>query len=286
LRKAPVIEDSYSGPLLLEGEAVAKLFTPLFDGDGLIANREPVNAHAGPQLTNKNNLQYKINQKICPQNITITAIPKFKVFNNIPLVGSFDIDGEGVVPKDELVLIDKGFLRTLLNDRVPTAAVKESNGHCRVGPYGNIEKAPGVIDVSYSKGKSLKSLRKEALKEAKKNGLQYIYVVRRFYTPGSSDQEMPVSQPLAIYKVMVKTGEEQLVRSAYINQFGLSDLKQIAGATTEQSVYNTMVSSGGPSMPASFILPQAVVLNEVTIEKDKGARPKLPIVPNPVAAVK
>ena len=93
----------------------------------------------------------------------------------------------------------------------------------------------------------------------------------------------PISKPIAIYKVSVKTGEEQLVRSAYINQFGLTELKQITGATSEQIVYNTMISTVGSSIPASFIVPQGVVIGEVNIEKDKGSRPRLPIVPNPLA---
>ncbi len=287
LRKAPIIQESYSGPVIFEDNAAAEMCTSLFNSDGLIAWREPVSASAGPSIGNMSKLENKINQKICPENISIKAIPKTKTFNNIPLIGNFEVDAEGVVPKDELTLVDKGVLKTLLNDRIPTRKVKESNGHCRVDLFrGGSEKTPGVIDILYNDGKPLKTLRKNALKEAQKNGLDFIYVIRKFDTnaemPFGGGGNMSTSRPIAIYKVSSKTGEEQLVRSAYINDFQITDFKKIMGGTQEQFVYNTMVSGGGAMVPASFIVPKAIVFNDITIEKDNGTQPKKPVVPTPL----
>lgn len=291
LRKAPIIQESYTGPVIFEDNAAAEMCTTLFNSDGLIANREPLSAYAGPSVGGASKFENKLNQKICPENINIKAIPKTKIFNNIPLIGNFEVDAEGVVPKDELTLVDKGILKTLLNDRVPTRKVKESNGHCRTDLFrGSSEKAPGVIDIIYNDGKPLKTLRKNALKEAQKNGLEYIYVIRKFDT----NSEMPfggqggssVSRPIAIYKVSAKTGEEQLVRSAYISDFQSTDFKKMIGGTQEQFVYNTLVSGGGATVPASFIVPKAIVINDITIEKDNGTQPKKPVVPNPLVEEK
>jgi hypothetical protein len=286
LRKAPVLDDSYSGPVIFEGDAAGEMFTSLFGSDGLIASREPVTAFAGPSVGSPNKLESRMNQRICPENISITSIPKTKTFNNIPLVGNYEVDAEGVVPKDELTLVDKGILKTLLNNRIPTRKVKESNGHCRADLFrGGSGKAPGVIDVLYNKGKSLKVLYKEAIKEAKRDGLEYIYVVRKFNT----NAEMPLfsgndasSKPIAIYRVSCKTGEEQLVRSAYISDFQMTDFKKIIGGTQEQFVYNTVISGEGTTVPASFIVPKAIVFDDISIEKDNGSQPKKPVVPNPL----
>jgi hypothetical protein len=121
------------------------------------------------------------------------------------------------------------------------------------------------------------------LKEAHKNGLEYIYVVRKFDT----NAESPLgggssSKPVSIYKVSVKTGDEQLVRSAYVGDIQVTDFKKIMGGTEEQYVYNTMISGGGATVPASFIVPKAIVFNDVSIEKDNGTQPKKPVVPNPL----
>lgn len=289
LRKAPVIQDAYSGPVIFEDAAASCMFASMFGTDGLIASREPVSAYAGPSVSSVSKLETKINQRICPENIDIKATPKIKTFQNIPLIGNFEIDAEGVVPKDELTLVEKGILKTLLNNRVPTRKVKESNGYCRLDLFrSGSGKAPGVVDIKYNSGKSLKSLQKDVIKQAKKDGLSYIYVVRKFDT----NAEMPYmggnscTKPTAIYRVSTKTGEEQLVRSAYVGDIQITDFKKIIGGTQEQFVYNTLFSGGGSTVPATFITPRAVVFSDISIEKDNGTQPKKPVVPNPLTEEK
>jgi urease gamma subunit len=288
LQKAPVIEDSYAGPVVFEGEAAAELFVSLFSSEGLIASREPVSMFAGPSI-GAGRFENKMNQRICPANISIFSTPKIKTFNNVQLIGSFDVDAEGVAPKDKLVLVDKGILKTLLNDRIPTNKVKESNGHCRIDLFrGATEKAPGIINISYDGGKTAKSLAKTAEKEARKNSLEYYYIIRKLDKNAAmplSGGNMSVSRPIAIYKVSVKTGVEQLVRSAFISEFEAGDFKKIIGGAKEQFIYNTIFTDGAGGYPASFIVPQSIVFSEITIEKDKGTRPQKPIVPNPAGSL-
>lgn len=297
LSKAPSIKDSYSGPVIFEGEAVAELCVQkLFKNNSFIASREPVFAVERPSMGSVNKMDDKINQKICSENITIKETPKLKTFNNIPLIGSFEIDSEGVIPKDELTLVDKGILKTMLNDRIPTNKIKESNGHRRFilnGPMVMAQKAPGVINISYNNGESPKSLRKSILKEAEKNGLEFIYAIRKLEisNPGQNrslstmmgSRNLAVSKPIGVYKIMVKTGEEQLVRSAVISEFPITKFKEITSGSKEQIVYNTLLNLASQ---ASFIVPQTLVFNDVSIERDKNTKAKLPIVPNPLLSQK
>jgi len=286
LSKAPAIKESYSGPVIFEGEAVAELCVQkLFRGNGLVASREPVFAIERPNMGSVNKMDDKINQKICSENITIKATPKLKTFNNIPLIGSFEIDAEGVVPSDELVLVDKGFLKTMLNDRIPTNKIKESNGHRRflIGSAAST-KAPGVINISYDNGESSGLLRKAVLTDAEKNGLEFIYVIRKLgsSSSGMGGRNLSVSKPVGVYKVIVKTGEEQLIRSAIISDFPINKFKDITLGSKEQIVYNTLNSG----IAISFIVPQALVFNDISIEKDKSSKPKLPLVSNPLLSQK
>jgi hypothetical protein len=280
LCKAPALKDSYAGPIIFEGEAVAEVFLQrLFRTNGLIASREPVYAIENRSHGSFNKLEDKLNQRICSENITIKATPRTKTFHNTPLIGSFEIDAEGVAPNDELVLVDKGILKTLLNDRVPTAKVKESNGYSRFGIRGAsivTQKAPGIINISYKNGESLKSLYKTVRKEAEKNGLEYVYIVRKLGPAGSR----AISKPLGVYRLSTKTGDEQLVRSAILSDLPIVAFKQITSGTSEQIVYNTVMNS---SIPVSFIVPQAIVFDDLSIEKDKSTKSKVPIVPNPLS---
>jgi len=297
LSKAPVIKDSYSGPVIFEGEAVAELCTQkLLKNNSFIATRDPVFAAERPGIGRVNKLDDKINQKICSENLTIRETPKLKSFNNIPLIGTYEIDSEGVVPKDELTLVDKGILKTLLNDRVPTTKVKESNGHRRfalIGPFVSAVKAPGIINISWNNGKPAKEIYRAALKEAEKNGLEYVYLIRKLevFNPGQTRSLMSMmagrgsalSKPIGIYRMDVKTGKEQLVRSAVVSDFQMNNFKDIMFGSKEQMVYNTLLNS---VIPVSVIAPQIMVFNDVSIEKDRNAKPKLPIVPNPLLSLK
>jgi hypothetical protein len=53
--------------------------------------------------------------------------------------------------------------------------------------------------------------------------------------------------------------------------------------SSEQIVYNTMLNN---LVPVSLIVPQVLVFNDVSIEKDKNTKPKLPIVSNPLLSQK
>lgn len=297
LSKAPSIKDSYSGPVIFEGEAVAELCVQsLFKNNNFVASRVPVYGIERPNMGSVNKLDDRINQKICSEKITITETPKLKSFNSVPLIGTYEIDAEGVVPKDELILVDKGFLKTMLSDRIPTSKIKESNGHRRFamfGPFVSAGKAPGVINITYNEGESANLLHKAVLKEAEKSGLEFVYVIRKLEVsnPGQArtlasmmgSRGLAVSKPIGVYKLMVKTGEEQLIRSAVISEFQLNKFKDIMLGSKEQIVYNTMLQS---AVPVSFIVPQALVFNDVSIEKDKISKPKLPLVSNPLLSQK
>lgn len=291
LSKSPVLTDAYSGPVIFEGEAVAELFIQkFFRNNTMVTSREPVYDIERQYQGNTNKMDDKINQRILAENITIKETPKLTVFNNTPLIGTFDIDSEGVEPQEELILVDKGILKTLLNDRIPTKKVMESNGHRRFALYGGFvstQKAPGVINIQYHNGYSSDEVRTQALKKAEKDGLEYIYVIRKFEVsnPGQNRSLMmarSLPKPIGVYRLNVKSGEELLVRSALISEFEMTRFKYITFGTDEQVVYNTMLNN---SVPVSFIVPRALVFEDISIEPDKTAKSKLPIVPNPLLSL-
>ena len=283
-RSAPIIEEAYQGPVVFEGDALAELFNnKLFSNNGLLTSREPLYAVVSSKGMN-NKIENKIGKRLCAENISIVSEPKTKVFNNTPLVGSYDIDTEGVVPQNGLMLVDKGILKTLLSDRIPTPKIKESNGSSRFNLTGNIrQKSPGVINVTYSNGQTYADLLKSVATETAKNGLEYYYIVRKFETSNivQSIQPSPsgFTKPVAIYKVSVKTGNEELVRCANISEFPLLSFKYALGGTTEKVAYNLVNNT---VLPISYIVPKAMAFNDISLEKDNSPKGKLPIVENPL----
>ncbi len=299
LRHAKVFDDTYSGPVLITDQAVAQLLAgSLFTGAGsLIAHREPL--YSNPQMAiyygqQSFSNESKIGKKILSKYISVKSLPKLNNFNGIDLTGSFEIDAEGVVPPEELVLVENGILKTLLNGRTPTKNIKKSNGHNRYAIIGNIitkQIGPGVIRISSTDVKSKDELKIELINKAREEGLDYAIIIR------------PISRginyrPVNIYKVSVDDGSEELLRSVNLKSITTNSLKRILGLSNNTIVYNTIipedVGSGlfnslksgsgiANGLPVSLIVPDAILLEEIEMEGiSKPLSNNLPIVDNPV----
>ena len=328
LRQAPVFEEGYSGPVLFEDQAVVEVLAQRFfsDSPGLIATRKPIfgdmamNFLLGRMMDNS--WEDKIDKKITDDSLTIKAVPRLKEYEGHKLVGHFDVDAEGVIPPDELMLVEKGVLKTLLNGRTPTEKVRASNGHNRyVLQFGGVDQGigPGVIEVSTSEGNSKKSLKEQLTGLAREEGLDYAIVIRKMESPnagietegnpsgimatiaggGKQDQ---ATRPIYVYRVSLEDGSEQLLRTTELNGISLNDFKKIAAVSNESQLKNTLIgqsifgfslssvvsllpgsSSFMGGMPTSLIAPNAMLFEELELKQHQRAiTRKTPAVENPV----
>ncbi len=299
LKDAEVFNDNYSGPVLITDQAVAQLLAfNLFSGpNSLIAYREPL--YANPQMSmyygqRSFSTESKIDKRIISKYLSVIARPGLENYNGIDLIGSFRVDGEGVVPPDNVVLIENGILKTLLNDRTPTKRINESNGHNRFAIMNTgftKQIGPGVIFVPGAEGKSKEEIKNELIERAKEDGLDYAIIIK----PIASETNY---RPVNIYKVSLEDGSEKLIRSVNLSNLIDNNLKDILRVSGNNIVYNTMIPegmSGGMfesfssgldiinGLPSSFIVPDALLLEEIEIEGI--AQPlsgNLPVVDNPV----
>lgn len=169
------------------------------------------------------------------------------------------------------ILVENGILKTLLTNRIPNPKVRKSNGHQRPvirSAYSSSSSlGPSVITVSTSKGKSYPELKKELLKRAREEGMEYGIIIRKL-------------NPVMVYRVYVEDGSEEPVRSVKLGAFSLSTLRHIASVSEKQFVYNTLASG----VPASFIVPQTLILEELEVKSEKrDYTPKLPVVSSPLS---
>ena len=327
LKNAPVFSDDYSGPVLFEGQAAGEVFSQvMFDAtSGLMAVRKPVVAEAQfammvNGLTGKS-LENKIGKKLISEDLTIKSRPAMKEYKGTKLIGSYEVDAEAVVPDKELALVEDGILKTLVNNRTPIDAIRESNGHqCYTLAGGMISPVigSGVIEMSSKKTESHKKLKEELIAKAKEEGLEYAFIIKKMESSVAGVEkdvdinsfvamlsggggQSNVSKPIYIYKVDLSSGEEQLVRTANLKGVSMKSMKDILGVSDKQMVYNTFLSlkamgidisglAGGFSSswilagsPSSFILPDAILFEELDIKKeDRAFTKKLPVVENPL----
>ncbi len=318
LRTAPVFDESYTGPVLFESQAVAEFFGQrLFSGNsGLLASRRPAvsDPRAAYFVRQGQPLDEKINRRIISRDLTIKALPKMKSYSGQKLIGSCEVDAEGVKPPEEIVLVENGILRTLLNNRIPTLKVKESNGHLRptmgsgAGVFNRL--GPSVVMVTTSAGKTDAEMKKTLLQLAREEGLDYGIMVRKLTASISGAearldpmammalasggrQGISLSNPILVYRVAVEDGREELVRSVNLGNLSISALRHIAGVAKRQFVHNTLVpgATSGPGfypfsrrgVPASFIVPESLIFEELEVQNAKrDYTPKLPVVANPL----
>ena len=90
-----------------------------------------------------------------------------------------------------------------------------------------------------------------------------------------------LSEPILIYRVSVVDGSEEPVRSVKLGSVSISTLRRIVGTAERQNVYNTLTAS---SIPSTFIVPQALLLEEFEVKKEKrDYTPKSPVVISPLS---
>ncbi|MBN2524122.1 MAG: hypothetical protein JXB24_12690 [Bacteroidales bacterium] len=292
LRKASRLEEDYTGPVLVLNEAVANTFeTVLFTGfDQLIANRESLQSSSQMNLyydKSDNGLESKINKLILSRDLTITAESLLNEFEGIPLLGSFHVDAEGVIPPENLVLVENGILKTLLNGRTPSRNVQESNGHMRFDyGFGGLVKqiGPGVIKVTSSNPFTFNDLKEKMIQKAREEGLEYGIIIKSLEVGGSI-------KPINIIRVSTESGHEEIVRSARIKPPSLNNLKKHLGVSGNFLVHNTILSGSSnrkstsyiTGMPVSFIVPDAILLEDIELESVRQPLTSLlPFIENPV----
>jgi Predicted Zn-dependent proteases and their inactivated homologs len=242
------ITEFYSGPVMFEGSACASIFNSnLIKQDALINARNE-------EGQNKKNLENRLGKKIVDSRISIKNYSTLSKYNGEKLLGSYEIDAEGVVPEKELLLVENGLLRNFLNGRIPTPKAMKSTGSARYSVSRILSKtvAPGTIHISVKKGTKHDAMKKALLKAAKEEGLDYAYIVKKLN-----------GQASIIYKID-KDGNETMVRSGDFSELNLQKIKRLANISNKEIVSNYLHSN---SVLSSIIYPAAIIVNDVEISK-------------------
>jgi len=293
LKQTDAYNDSYTGPVLISDQAVAEIYAQC-----LFGSKSSLNAYREPIYNNSQNMSYsgnkafenKMDKRIISKDITIKAEDQLKEYDGFKLLGNYAVDAEGVIPSNEITLIENGVLKNLFNGRTPTPKISESNGHNRYVVRGNgiSEKTgSGILEINSSNSKSNEQLKKQLIEIAKDKGLDYAIIIRSS-VPGDFFSSVD------IYKVSLIDGKEELIRSAKIKELSLNLLNKIILSSDKKMVWNA-IQSGSFNQPSysegsivsglavSYIFPEAMLLDEMEIISTGASNTgKKPIVKNPL----
>jgi TldD protein len=261
LKKAPLVEDDYRGPVLFSADAATALFERL-----IVPNILGVRPDLGnPARTNGEFASY-YKGRVLPETFTVVDDPKAKEFDHQTLAGTYDVDDEGVEAQ-KVTVIDKGVLTNFLLGRAPIRDFSHSNGHGRTALAG--APRPQISNLIFKADKSIpfEELKKKLIQMCKDQGRPYGYYVE---TTGAQ------LSPRLLWRVYVSDGHQELVRGAVFKQLDTRALRSDIVATgTDNYVYNR-----SEPLPSAIVGP-SLLFGELEIQRANRTREKLPQYPPP-----
>ena len=201
LRKAPLVEEEYHGPLLLSADAAADTLRALLAG-AVTATRPGL----GTEARTNGAFASSYHARVLPDFMSVVDDPGLKTYDGKGLLGAYDVDDEGV-PAQAVKLVDAGRLDNYLIGRQPVRDFPQSNGHGRAGITGPARPMIGVLKITAENGLTTDELNQKLLAMAKDRGLSSVYFVQ---TMGG---EMT---PRLLYRI-TPDGKRQLVRGAVLD---------------------------------------------------------------------
>ena len=261
LRDAPIVEESYRGPVLFGPDAADDIFAGLI-GSNILGHK--------PQLGRPNRTtgtfatSYKT--RVLPKFVSVVDDPTIHQFQGKNLLGSYDVDDEGV-KSQAVTLIADGTLQNYLVGRQPIQDFPASNGHGRAAPGTSPQPAVATLILKSSEPESPADLKKKIMQMASEEGKPYAYRV---------DTLGPGNSPRLLYRVYASDGHEELVRGAVFNELDVRALRNdLIAVGNDPLVSNRM---GG--VPETIICP-SLLFDELEVKRADTSKEKLPEYPAP-----
>jgi len=260
LRKAPLVDEEYHGPVLFSADAGADAMRVLLAG-AVTATRPKM----GTEARTNGPFASSYHARVLPEFFDVVDDPGLKSLDGKTLLGAYAVDDEGV-PAQEVKLISAGRLENYLIGREPVRDFPQSNGHGRAGITGPSQPVIGVLKVTAREGLTDGELERKIQDLGKDRGLKSVYEVATF------GQELT---PRLLYRV-TPDGKRELVRGATLDDLDQRALRSgVVAAGKELWVANYF-----GDIPQTVLAP-ALLLEDVTVRRANEKNDKLPFYPPP-----
>jgi TldD protein len=264
LRKAPIVEEEYRGPVVFSPDAAADVVASLI-GNNVLGRK--------PQLGAPNRttgiFATSFKSRILPSFIDVVDNPTLKEFDGKSLTGSYDVDSEGVKAQ-QVDLIEKGVLTNYLLGRQPIRDFPESNGHGRAAPASPPAPGLGVLLMKSAEAQSPEALKKRMTDLITEQGKPFAYRV----------ETMAGTAPRLLYRVYAKDGHEELVRGAVFSELDVRALRSDLSAVGNDPLVSNRIGGISSTVIAPSLLFDQLQVKRADLSKDKLPEYPAPAVPN------
>lgn len=300
---APMLDEDYDGPVLLEPSAAAQL----------LASTIPAHVGGDPApLSDYGRLheyephwQEQLGERVMPEAIDLVDDPLAAGF------GHYTRDSEGVAAQ-RLELVRAGVLHTLLMTLRPNEHIDESNGHARATAGGFVGPAISNLTLSSRKrGLSRDELERELLRRARDDGYEFAFVIETLRDGSvlgpvprdsaavfTSGRKISLPLPSRVFKLELRDGklERTLVRGALLAPMSMRVLRRIRAVGREPQTLPLRMPPGltggfGADLGISGVLGQSVdtqittpalLLDGLELIVERGENGRLPILDHPL----
>jgi hypothetical protein len=273
VRRAAAPGEEFTGPVLVEGQAtgelIAQTLVPL-----MLATRPP--DAESQRLAQQSQSQVtpflrRIGLRVLTDSFSARDMPSLTAFEGRPVAGAYVVDDEGV-PAQDVTLVERGRLLTLLTSRTPQRKLPRSNGHGRAGGPNS-----GVFELRSSQAIPAGELKGKYLELLKLQDQPFGYIVRSIAPPGEVPSG-PGGGPVLLDVVKVlPDGTESPVRGLRFGEVPSTAFRDILEASVERTLHNYRLNV---VTPASVITP-SLIFEELEIERTREIIQKPPAVPPP-----
>ncbi|MEK7722436.1 MAG: metallopeptidase TldD-related protein, partial [Elusimicrobiota bacterium] len=227
LKDAPIVEP-YSGPAILNARAAAVYFHEII-GHRLEGHRQKLE-DSGQTFAKK------VGQKVTSDIVTLYDDPNLRDFRGIPLRGYYRYDNEGVKAQ-RVSLVENGVLKGFLMNRSPIRGFPASNGHGRRSSGKPTVARMGNLVMQASVTSAYPELRKQLIKECKKQGkpfgLVFDDISGGFTNTDRGDAQAFKVIPLLVYKVYTDGRPDEVVRGVDIVGTPITSFSKIFAAADD-----------------------------------------------------
>ena len=261
LRKAPLVEEDYRGPVLFSGDAASALFERLINSNIL-----GIRPELGNPARVRGEFASYYKSRVLPDFFTVVDDPHAGKIEGVSLMGNYEVDDEGV-KSDPVTVVEKGVLLNYLTGREPIRDFVHSNGHGRTALASAPRPQISNLIFKASNAVSFDELKNKLIQMCKDQGRPYGYYVE---TTGVR------LAPRLLWRVYVNDGHLELVRGANFSQLDTRTLRaDIIAAGNDPYVYNR------PDPVPSTIVAPSLLFDELEIQRANRTREKLPSYPAP-----
>ncbi len=260
LRKAPLVEEEYHGPLLMSADAATDTLHNLLAA-AVTATRPAL----GTEARTNGAFASSFHARVLPDFMNVVDDPSLTTFSGKGILGAYSVDDEGV-PAQAVKLVEAGRLENYLIGRQPVRDFPQSNGHGRAGITGAARPMIGVLKITAENGLSDTELNQKLLDMAKDRGLPSVYFVQTLGGAG---------KPRLLYRI-TPDGKRELVRGAV-----LADIDDRALRSSIEAAGKDLWVANSFGDPPVTVLAPALLFDDATVRRANEKNEKLPFYPPP-----